>query len=172
MQPSEKRREQVQKMREKRTKGKSYDIPTMVAHLSAAVRVYGPVEPESSSESDEEQERREPATQAATEDPKVNIFTHIKAWSNPENISLPTPRRKLSDLLEIMGKAKTHKQFFEASESLTKHAVEEHREDEEKDEEEGNAADEENDQPQAELEVNYSPDGDSSLSTPPVVPNM
>lgn len=158
--------------REKRTKGKSYDIPTMVAHLSAAVRVYGPVEPESSSESDEEQERREHATQAATEDPKVNILTHIKAWSNPENISLPTPRRKLSDLPEIMGKAKTHKQFFEASESLTKHAVEEHREDEEKDEEEGNAADEENDQPQAELEVNYSPDGDSSLSTPPVVPNM
>ena len=155
--------------REKRTKGKSYDIPTMVAHLSAAVRVYGPEEPNSSSESEEEQEHRRPPTRAAVEDPKVDILTHIKAWSNPENISLPAPpRRKISVLPEIMGKAKTNKEFFEASDSLTKNAVEEQQEEEEneEEEEEGKAG---NDQPQVELEVNYSPDGDL---TPPVVPNM
>ena len=41
--------------RGKRTKGKSFDIPTMVAHLSAAVRVYGPEEPNSSSDSESEE---------------------------------------------------------------------------------------------------------------------
>lgn len=116
--------------RGKRTKGKSYDIPTMVAHLSAAVRVYGPEEPNSSSESEgEEEEKRhrmpELEQTISTEDPKVDILTHIKAWSNPENISsLTTVKTKPKDLPEGMGKAKTHKQFFESGEATKIHHAE------------------------------------------------
>ena len=121
--------------REKRAKGKSYDIPTMVAHLSAAVRVYGPEEPESSSDSEEEVERRPPTSSVAPVDPKVDVLTHIVAWSNPENISLPAPRRKISYIPEAIGKAKTHKEFFEGGEALTKNTIHE-KEGERKDEEE------------------------------------
>ena len=125
--------------REKRTKGKSYDIPTMVAHLSAAVRVYGPEEPSSSeSEGEEERSRRLPELTVQPENPKVNILTHIKAWSNPESLTstLPTPRMKPSDLPKGIGKAKTRKEFFE-SEPLTKHTLEEVEEVEEEEDREG-----------------------------------
>ena len=127
--------------REKRTKGKSYDIPTMVAHLSAAVRVYGPEEPNSSSDSEGEEERGPRATEletrVTTEDPRVDILTHIKAWSNPENISsLPIPRTKPHDLPKALGKAKTHKQFFESGEPVSKLSVVEEREEQMEEQEE------------------------------------
>ena len=107
--------------RERRAKGKSFDIPTMIAHLSAAARVYGPEEPDTSSESEEEQENKPPQPNIPSPDPKVDILSHIKAWSNPENIiSLPPPRRKISILSEVTGKAKTRREFFEAGQdSLT-----------------------------------------------------
>ena len=121
--------------RERRTKGKSYDIPTMVAHLSAAVRVYGPVEPESSSESEAERENRSPEPQLPPPDTKVDILSHIKAWSNPESISsLPPPRKKISILPEVAGKAKTRREFFETGDSLARQAVEEEDEEDEEDE--------------------------------------
>ena len=43
--------------RKKRTKGKAFDIPSMVAHLSASAKAYGPEEPETSEDSDDEQKR-------------------------------------------------------------------------------------------------------------------
>lgn len=114
--------------RGKRTKGKSYDIPTMVAHLSAAVRVYGPEEPNSSSDSEGETSPTVPQLEptAPREDPKVDILSHIKAWSNPpENISITVPKTKPKDLPEGLGKAKTHKQFFESGDPVvSKHHVE------------------------------------------------
>ena len=113
--------------RGKRTKGKSYDIPTMVAHLSAAVRVYGPEEPNSSSDSEGETSPRAPQPEptAPREDPKVDILSHIKAWSNPQNISITVPKTKPKDLPEGLGKAKTHKQFFESGDPVvSKHHVE------------------------------------------------
>ncbi|CAI8015298.1 Uncharacterized WD repeat-containing protein alr3466 [Geodia barretti] len=116
--------------RERRAKGKSFDIPTMIAHLSAAARVYGPEEPDSSSESEEEQENKPPQPNRPSPDPKVDILSHIKAWSNPQNISsLPPPRRKIS--IEVTGRAKTHREFFEAGDSLTKHTIEEEESQEE-----------------------------------------
>lgn len=120
--------------RGKRTKGKSYDIPTMVAHLSAAVRVYGPEEPNSSSDSEGEASPRAPQLEqtAPREDPKVDILSHIKAWSNPQNISITVPKTKPKDLPEGLGKAKTHKQFFESGEPVaSKHHVVEREEDKE-----------------------------------------
>lgn len=113
--------------RGKRTKGKSYDIPTMVAHLSAAVRVYGPEEPNSSSDSEGETSPRAPQPEptAPREDPKVDILSHIKAWSNPQNISTTVPKTKPKDLPEGLGKAKTHKHFFESGDPVvSKHHVE------------------------------------------------
>ena len=116
--------------RERRTKGKSYDIPTMVQHLSAAVRVYGPEEPESSSDSEEEHKTPEP--EPASAQPQVDILSHIKAWSNPEAISsLPPPRRKISILPQVTGKAKSRKQFFEAGDSIAGQTVEEEESEEE-----------------------------------------
>ena len=118
--------------RERRTKGKSYDIPTMVAHLSAAVRVYGPEEPDSSSESEPEQPHKPPEIEVSPADPRVDILSHIKAWSNPENISsLPPPRRKISILSEVAGKAKSRREFFETGDSLARHTLEEEEEEEE-----------------------------------------
>lgn len=115
--------------RKRRAKGKSYDIPTMIAHLSAVARVYGPEEPDSSSDSEEDQENKPPQQKPPPVDPKVDILSHIKAWSHPENISsLPPPRRKISILPEVTGKAKTRREFFEAGDSLTKHLLEEEEE--------------------------------------------
>lgn len=112
--------------RGKRTKGKSYDIPQMVAHLSAAVRVYGPEEP-SSSDSEGETSPRAPRLEqtAPRDDPKVDILTHIKAWSNPDSISISVPKPKPKDLPEGIGKAKTHKHFFESGGPVSKHHEEE-----------------------------------------------
>ena len=43
----------AKKQRRRRTKGKAFDIPSVVAHLSANTKAYGPEEPESSDDSDD-----------------------------------------------------------------------------------------------------------------------
>ncbi len=124
--------------RGKRTKGKSYDIPTMVAHLSAAVRVYGPEEPNSSSDSESEEDKgaRRAEQEKPTAHAKVDILSHIKAWSHPENISTPVaPKEKPPDLPQSVGKAKTHKEFFETGEHISHHLKEEEEEEEEEEKE-------------------------------------
>lgn len=125
--------------RGKRTKGKSFDIPTMVAHLSAAVRVYGPEEPNSSSDSESEEDKgvRRVEPKRPTEPATVDILSHIKAWSHPENISTPVaPKGKPPDLPQSAGKAKTRKEFFETGEHSLHHLKEEEEEEEGKKEEE------------------------------------
>ena len=151
--------------RERRARGKSYDIPTMVAHLSAAIRAYGPEEPKSSSESEEEEEKK--SHRPSKPDPKVDILTHIKAWSNPENISTLTTRRtEPTDLPKALGKAKTHRQFFE-SELLSTHTEEEEESGgmEEEGEESGGEL-LEKEELENTLQTSFSPTTDTSPSLP------
>ena len=65
--------------RGKRIVGKQFDIPTMVAHLSATVRAYGPEDP-SSSESDEEHQKQD-ATGITT---TLAVATKVAAFSSPQ----------------------------------------------------------------------------------------
>ena len=144
--------------RGKRTKGKSYDIPTMVAHLSASVRVYGPEELNSSSDSEGEEERRrprKPEPEQQMKEPQVDILSHIKAWSHPENISTPAAQKtKRADLPQSVGKAKTHKEFFESGEPVPRH-LREGAEEDGQEEEEGGQGKEEDDQTEGEFMKQY-----------------
>lgn len=83
--------------REKRVQVKQVDIPTMVAHLSAAIRAYGPEEPSSSSssESEEENEAEEIIEWAQEEPPPskstVDVASKVAAFSNPEILTTANP---------------------------------------------------------------------------------
>ena len=119
--------------RERRAKGKSYDIPTMVAHLSAAVRVYGPEEPNSSSDSEGEgdAEKKEGNHPKNT---KVDILSHIKAWSHPESISSHAVQTHTHDLPGDIRKTKTRKTFFETGSPDLREDEEEDKEEKEEEE--------------------------------------
>ncbi len=85
--------------RGKRFKEKPVDIPTMVAHLSAAVRAYGPEEP-SSSESEDDDKHMEPEREPEANHSSIDVTSRVITFSNPNSFSAPILRpaggRKLS----------------------------------------------------------------------------
>ena len=124
--------------RERRAKGKSYDIPTMVAHLSAAVRVYGPEEPNSSSDSEGEENTENKKQGSHPRNTRVDILSHIKAWSHPESISSHTMQAHSHDLPGDIRKTTTNynKKFFETGSLHLREDEEEEKEEEKKEERE------------------------------------
>ena len=103
--------------REKRVQVKQVDIPTMVAHLSAAIRAYGPEEPSSSSssESEEENEAEEIIEWAQEELPPsksmVDVASKVAAFSNPEILTVTANPPKLPP--NNIGKLKDRTDAFE-----------------------------------------------------------
>lgn len=92
--------------RARRTRGKAVDIPTMVAHLSAAIRAYGPEEP-SSSESEDDGQSQD--MQAAP----VNVFSKVIALERPPTLSTPKASRPSIDNLHHL---REHSELFEQEE--------------------------------------------------------
>lgn len=102
--------------REKRVQAKQVDIPTMVAHLSAAIRAYGPEEPSSSSssESEEENEAEEIIEWAQEEPPPskstVDVASKVAVFSNPEILTTANPPKAAPNNI---GKLKDRRDAFE-----------------------------------------------------------
>ena len=92
--------------RGKRIREKVVDIPTMVAHLSAAVRAYGPEEPSSSSESEEDTPKEKKKVPV-----KVDVSSRVAEYSNPEALVSGVENRKLS--LDNLGQLRDRREMFE-----------------------------------------------------------
>ena len=107
--------------RGKRYKEKTVDIPTMVAHLSAAIRAYGPEEPSSSSESDEEGENEE--LENEQRDP-VDVAMRVIEFSSPEYVD-PVQKQSTRKLSVDVGKLSDRKELYEKQVHLEEQAGEE-----------------------------------------------
>ena len=94
----------AKQQRGKRIKEKMVDIPTMVAHLSAAIHAYGPEEP-SSSESEED------TATAEEKKVKVDVVSRVAEFSNPEALVAAVAPRKLS--LDNIGLLSNRRELFE-----------------------------------------------------------
>lgn len=97
----------ARKSRGKRVEGKVIDIPTMVAHLSATARAYGPEEPSSSDESDVKPGHSRPSRSSRVQ-PGEGIVSRIRRLASPRWNEPSKPPRKTSSAGDI-GKLK--KQF-------------------------------------------------------------
>ena len=113
--PATVRRKNVsaRKARERRIKEKLVDIPTMVAHLSAAIRAYGPEDP-SSSESEEEEKDEEREEQEGSQS-KVDVISKVIVFSHPETLSAPVQKQSALPSAGI-GKLKDRRGVFEKQE--------------------------------------------------------
>ena len=105
--------------REKRIKEKEVDIPTMIAHLAATTRAYGPEEPASSSSSESEEEDEHPAPQDQKDllinvSSRVSKFTGLNRRSSVQEAIMKPPPQRLSLLPdEAVGKLKDRRGAFE-----------------------------------------------------------
>lgn len=98
--------------REKRIKAKQVDIPTMIAHLSAAIRAYGPEDVNSSSsESEEENEAEEVQEQLPPSKSAVDVASKVAAFTNPEALVIDRDPPKIPP--SSIGKLKDRKDVFE-----------------------------------------------------------
>lgn len=86
--------------RGKRFNVKPVDIPTMVAHLSAAARAYGPEEPSSSESEGEEDKHMEPEREIEQTQSSIDVISRVMTFSNPNTFNAPIVKpagsRKLS----------------------------------------------------------------------------
>ena len=105
--------------REKRIKEKEVDIPTMIAHLAATTRPYGPEEPASSSSSESEDEG-EQSTPQNQKDLLINVssrvsrFTGLNRLSSVQEAIMKPPPQRLSLLPdEAVGQLKDRRGVFE-----------------------------------------------------------
>ena len=113
--------------REKRVKEKAVDIPTMIAHLAATPRAYGPEELESSSGSESEEEEKEELLVKVSS--RVSKYTgRGRKNSVQEAIKKPPPPRLSLLPDEAVGKLKDRRGVFE------KNTIEEHEEEVEEEE--------------------------------------
>ena len=100
--------------REKRIKAKQVDIPTMIAHLSAAIRAYGPEDiNSSSSESGEEENETEETVQEQPLPSKsaVDVASKVAAFTYPE--ALVSDREPPKIPPSSIGKLKDRRDVFE-----------------------------------------------------------
>ena len=94
--------------RERRVKGKEVDIPTMIAHLSAATRAYGPEEASSSESEDEDETKKE-----VSKKHNVNVATGVADFSKQEPIVPPQKPFKQSPSMDVIGNLEDVKVVFE-----------------------------------------------------------
>ena len=81
----------AKRSRKRRTKGKSFDIPSVVAHLSANTKAYGPEEP-SSDESDDERKKATPKVKLTGGE---NIVERMAKLATPQDMPVRPPTRAL-----------------------------------------------------------------------------
>ena len=80
----------AKKQRRRRTKGKAFDIPSVVAHLLASTKAYGPEEPESSDDSDDGRKLVAPRTKMSGGE---GIVERMAKLTTPQDKPARTPTK-------------------------------------------------------------------------------